>query len=415
MTDRPDNRSLFDAARKVSVLELAQRFVTLRRASGGTLVGPCPLCGGDKKSTRFKVDPRRNNWTCWAGTCGNGDVIALEQKLGGGSALDAAKRLAGHLPVSIKPIAENIRAAQVKSAAIVDRAAARSALAQRIWLRAEPAIGTKKEPGLVARYFAARGLDHRHPVIAHAITRLRFAPRALAWQEKDERTGEILWQRFAPAMIAPVKRRVIGVDGAARWTLCGVHMTFIAPDGGGKALMWDDEGGALEAKKMVGEISGGAVLFTNPDRFARDGRLVVGEGVESTLALACSLFDLQKKVAPAAAMTLTNLQGGWLADEWGRVSVTSPRIDPDHPPFVFPAPHEGARVLIGVDHDMAEVTVKQRAKIGFAEKVTLGAADRARICASLTRQAWEAAGWNATPLTPPAGCDFLDAYKRARA
>ena len=53
---------------------------------------PCPLHGGDNRSA-FSIQPGDRYARCWA--CGwHGDVIALEQALGGGTTGDAMRRCA---------------------------------------------------------------------------------------------------------------------------------------------------------------------------------------------------------------------------------------------------------------------------------------------------------------------------------
>jgi phage/plasmid primase-like uncharacterized protein len=74
--------------------ELARRGIKLKR-QGCELVGPCPLCGGSRSSTRFKVSPRKGLFRCFGGCDAGGDVISLVQKLDECTFKQAVKTLAG--------------------------------------------------------------------------------------------------------------------------------------------------------------------------------------------------------------------------------------------------------------------------------------------------------------------------------
>lgn len=114
--------------------------------------------------------------------------------------------------------------------------------ALEIWKASLPAAGT-----LVESYLAARGL-----ALPAGCNGLRFAPSL-----KHPAGGR--W----PAMVAAVRDADAG--------FLGVHRTFLARDGSGKARIFPP-------KMSLGPIAGGAV------RLAPAGeRLVVGEGIESLI------------------------------------------------------------------------------------------------------------------------------------
>jgi putative DNA primase/helicase len=122
--------------------------------------------------------------------------------------------------------------------------AERTAAARRIFAATLPATGTP-----VARYLAARGITMPVP------ERLRFHPRL-----KHIPSG-----RFFPAMVALV------TDRADR--PLGIHRTFLAHDGGGKA--------PVDTQKMaLGPCRGGAVRLT-----PAAAELMVGEGIETSLSV----------------------------------------------------------------------------------------------------------------------------------
>lgn len=106
-----------------------------------------------------------------------------------------------------------------------------------------------------------------------------------------------------PALVALVE----GGDGFA------AHRTFLRADGTGKA--------ALDpTKAMLGAVAGGAVRLTRAQ-----GPLVVAEGIETALSLACGLLG-----APAtiwAALSTSGMRGLRLPTEPGRLTI-APDGDP---------------------------------------------------------------------------------------
>lgn len=123
-----------------------------------------------------------------------------------------------------------------------DGAETRRLQALEIWKASQPAAGT-----LVETYLRSRGLALPAGCLA-----LRFAPSL-----KHPSGGR--W----PAMIAAVR----GADGG----FIGVHRTFLARDGRGKAPIFPP-------KMSLGPIAGGAVRLA-----PAAVRLIIGEGIESTL------------------------------------------------------------------------------------------------------------------------------------
>jgi hypothetical protein len=140
-----------------------------------------------------------------------------------------------------------------------------------------------------------------------------------------------------PAMVAAVQ----GAGAPA------VHRTFLRPDGSGKAGL---EGGD---KLMLGSVAGGAVRLAEGP-----GRLVVAEGIETALSLACGLLE-----GPAtiwAALSAAGMAGLRL-------------------------PAQPGRLTIAPDGDAAG----QGAALALAERAAQ-------------------AGWAVSILTAPAGGDFND-------
>ena len=124
--------------------------------------------------------------------------------------------------------------------------------ARRVWDATRPLAGTIAE-----RYLHARGVGH----VAVAPS-LRFSPA--------------LWHREAGQSFPAIVAGIQDVHGAFR----GVHRIWLAPDGSDKANV-------DPVKKSLGSTAGGAVRLAEPEH----GRLLVGEGIETTAA-AMALFDL---------------------------------------------------------------------------------------------------------------------------
>lgn len=157
-----------------------------------------------------------------------------------------------------------------------DKTSARKAeAAQKLWNEAKPIDGT-----LAARYLHGRGIDCALP------DSLRFH------EDCRHPTGE----RF-PAMIA----RVDGCDAFA------VHRTYLSPDGTKASID--------PAKAMLGSVLGGAVHLTA----CAGDRLVICEGIETGLSLACGLL-----LEPAniwAALSTSGMKVIRLPEQAGRLTI----------------------------------------------------------------------------------------------
>jgi hypothetical protein len=125
-----------------------------------------------------------------------------------------------------------------------------SAAAARLFAASKPVAGT-----LADTYLRARGLTQGGMTSA-----LRFHPKC--WHRDEGQTRSLP----RPALIAAV------TDGAG--ALQGVHRTWLAPDGQGKARV-DTQ------RRAMGHLLGNAVRLT-----PHDDILVVGEGIETMLSLA---------------------------------------------------------------------------------------------------------------------------------
>lgn len=365
---------LFQRANQAADMEKVAG-VDLKR-SGTRLRGPCPLCGGDKLSTRFWADPKAKRWGCFG--CGEkGDAVDLYARLQRLTPREAAERLAGPEPISAPKPRPAPAPAKPEAAQSGDW---KRELAARLWREAKPAAATPVEA-----YLRGRGISG--PVLDAALRQLRYHPRAY-------HSGSPRQPVTAPAMIGLV-RTPLGPTG-------GVHVTYLAPGGRGKARL-------DPAKRMWGpqgrDMAPGGVWLSHP---AAAGGLVVAEGIESALSAAMLLGEPRRVVA---ALSLGHLQGGWLADKWGRVDPDMIRPDPDKPAFTWPEDPAApwGEVAIAVDRDMKPVRVRVRKGAGGTAEREIDGEARGRICGALACAAWRRTGPNAVRSVGPApGRDFND-------
>ena len=362
----PTTDDLFARARAVSIEAVAG--VPLFRA-GRRMRGGCPLCGasaGKKADGAFSVDLEGGLFHCFACQEG-GDVVRLEKLLGGGTARQAAERLAGAGPAPRAPRPEKRPPPN------------RPGLEREIWAGTSWWAVARTE---VSAYLESRGID---PVVLRRTPGwVRWSPSAVwGWREDGEKI-------CAPAMVA----RPVTPSGPVG----GLHVTYLAPGGHGKARL-------TPAKKMWGvqaDADGrpGAVWLTPPDA---PGPLLVAEGIESALSAAQLLGEPCRIVA---ALSLGRLAGGWVTDNWGRISPWAVTADPERPPWTWP---EAGEVIVAVDRDMGPIKVKVRKIGGGTAERLLTADDRARICGGMARQAWLRAGAKRVRVIAPGpGRDFND-------
>lgn len=377
MLDRDQIAETFARAREADIAAVAA--TPLFRA-GRRLRGECPLCGaskGKKAGGAFSCEPASRMFYCFGCLVG-GDVIDLEQRLRGGTGLEAAVRLAG-MPVPVSRPVFVARAAAPIGETSADR------LAREIWRGATAWPVADTDAGA---YWRSRGLAG--PMTWAVDDRLRFNPAA-AWGWDGARSE---WLR-APAIVG----RVVTPAGPTG----GVHVTYLSTDCSRKARL--DPAKRMWGPQKDAEGRPGGVWLTDP---RGPGPLVVGEGIESTLS-AAQLLGRPCRVL--ATLSLGALQGGWLADAYGRIDPESVAGDPDRPALTWPEDpaHPWGEVLIAVDRDMSPVKAKVRKVGGGTAARILDAEARAKICAGLAVQAWKAAGANAVrAIAPGAGRDFND-------
>ena len=225
------------------------------RNRSGELSGPCPACGG---VDRFHVRrSRRGDALVGCRGCidggggGFGAVLreAFPERCPGRSALTRPESRSERRTVETVK-GKDPKAVASERASHVARHHDTRAVARRVWRATRPLAGSVAE-----RYLDARGVGHVAIVAA-----LRFHPAL---------THPTAPGRF-PCLVAGVQ----DIDGQ----FLGIQRTYLAADGTGKASV-------QPARASLGSLAGGAIRLGEP----RDGRLLVGEGIETTAAAALVL------------------------------------------------------------------------------------------------------------------------------
>lgn len=245
------------------------------RASGGKLVGSCPICGGKgQSSTRFEIARDGQGWVCAVCEDG-GDAIRLVMKATGCDFPAAIARLGGPralTPAEARALDERRRAESAKAEADADAYRRREiAAALRIWDSGHAVTALR-----AGRYLAARGLA----LPGTAEIRQADEVRYFHGETVDERGRCPRLIAATPAMLALIRDR----DGAPS----GVHITHLAADWSAKATLTDPETGeVLPAKKMRGSKKGGSIVLRAPQGAMT--RLFLAEGIETCLSVATSM------------------------------------------------------------------------------------------------------------------------------
>lgn len=290
-------QAFVDEAERVDVLAAyqacGQETSSLRRA-GGELIGPCPVCGG---RDRFSINQPQDIWNC-RGSDG-GRSVKLVQHLLSCEYIEACEVILGR-PRPARTDPERVRAfreqaaaqsAAARAKADSEREAKDAAYREReikagrdIWERAGGFVGSPAERYLAARNCLPAGLSR---------TALRYAPASAYWHD-----GKVIGRY--PALVAPF----IGADR----TVEGCHITYVDLDAPPKyrpAIVDQSSGEPLPTKKMRGAKKGRIIpLFGRMD----SPRWIVGEGIETTLAVAAE-EGLRAATFYAAAGDLGNLVG----------------------------------------------------------------------------------------------------------
>jgi hypothetical protein len=349
MNRSPDFDAWVDDARSRDVLAEAQALGARLKRSGIEHIGPCPVCGG---TDRFGVNPRKRVFLC-RGSGAAGDVIALVQYITGRDFIGACEQLTGR-PVPSGKTGEIDHAAlaareEKRRTAAAEREAEAQQYREKERRRAWELWHAFGDPSPVNAYLAGRGLE-RVPL-------LRCHPAMPYWVHETEtdrfgRRRSLPREIYrGPAMMAPI------VDAKGRFS--ALHITWIEADGPGKkaTIVHPHTGEILDAKKSRGSVMGCAIRLIDRREIAgferRAARLVVGEGIETTLSAMLAERERRPELwwrsSYWAGVNLGNLGGRALesvphpgltiTDARGRVRqkrVPGPVPDPEHPGLMPP-------------------------------------------------------------------------------
>lgn len=397
--------------------QVAGQWVALRARRRGQFVGPCPICSDDPQSraaTRFECDS--DSWKCAVCSDG-GDVIRLVQRREGVDFKTALERLGGareEQPTPALARKAGLRAFQAGSPMgdvpapfnaddalrlawcngwsegkrRDDYAAfARERERKRLWEFWE---GTRFWGNgiLLEPYFRSRGIN------APPNAKLRYHGRMPYFADGRER--EPLLIHRGPAMLAPI----VGPNGH----FAGLHTTWLAPDGAGKAnIVHPDTGEVLPAKKVRGSKAGGFIELGGCKPAAAT-RLIAGEGIETVLAVYTALRRTGRDLSSTmfrSAIDLGNLAGratGTVAHPTiktaqGRAQrVPGPTADPSS--LAMPVPDEIAELVLLGDGDSEPFMTRNALERARARHSRDGRAVRVRFA--------------------PEGLDFNDLLQRDR-
>lgn len=227
-------------------------------------VAPCPCCQPERRRDQSALTladgaDGRLLLNCKKSSCSFSDILAAAGLTSG-----------DYTPPDPTEIAR--REAEAKAQA---EKKARQAFA--LWKEAVPICGTPAET-----YLRGRGISCDLP------DTLRFHPSA--WHPTAKRF---------PAMLALVE----GGTGPA------VHRTYLASNGSSKADVTPD-------KAMLGAVKGGAVRLTEAQ-----GPLVVAEGIETALSLACGLLGTPATIW--ATLSTSGIRGVSLPAKPHRLTIAT--------------------------------------------------------------------------------------------
>jgi len=294
-------------------------------------VGPCPICGG---KDRFSINARKNAWNCRGCDKGGRDAISLVMHLHGVGFIPALEMITGRQADDVKQEGPSERAKREQQLALDKQKAEREARKRereaekyRQWARRQGfevwnrACLPRPGGGLfdVKAYLAKRGIEFT--AIAARILHLS----GIEQHPYVKRIGgRLRTLHVGPCMIAAIQQP----DGR----FGAVHQTWLdldSPDG--KAEILHPETGEILPSKIVrGTKKGGAIrLYTPPGAT----RMVVGEGIETTLSVMASAFE--KDTAYWCLVDLGNMAGRAARDRDGKIIHVRPDMD-DKDAFVPP-------------------------------------------------------------------------------
>lgn len=329
---------LFSEARLVTCQDYALRAGWSLKRSGAYLTGPCPKCGG---TDRFSIETNQDKWNCRGCGVGGTDCISMvvncepiKSTKYGPASVEACEIITGRRSsdaVDDATIAANIRKATERQAGQAAASERYRANARRkgfeIWRQGRPADEH------VAAYLAGRG-------VAVDVMQFRSALR--------EHLDLPFWHAPKAGEISTIVHRGVAMLAVMQWSddrFGLVHMTWLDPAGDkGKAKIYSaDQSELLDAKKMRGSKGDGAIRLVTP---AAPARLIIGEGIETTLSPFCHAFD--ERTAYWCALDLGHMAGKAARNKAGAIVRHEPDMADER---VFKAPSWADEVIYLADAD----------------------------------------------------------------
>lgn len=225
--------------------EYARRFNITFRGRGTNVMGPCGVCGSSDAGSFHKDGP----WHCFSCGASGGDMLDFHRQVNGLTLADAARDLGAWIEDD-RPAPRNTPA----------KPPSRPVAAREREPLSEYAKSLLQDSVALQDTIGAKYLTSRRCPLPPADGDLRFHPRV--WHSP---TGT-----YWPGLIGTV------TDVRTRETI-GVHRTFLAADGTGKA--------PVEPDRMTLCNKQGGVIRLWPDEAVTYG-LAVAEGIETASSLA---------------------------------------------------------------------------------------------------------------------------------
>lgn len=410
---------LDDLASRVTLSALVGHSVPLKRA-GREYRACCPF--HTEKTPSFTVNDANGFWHCF-GCSAHGDALRWMIDYHGLGFVDAVIDLAGRAGLSLP---DGIDVGPRRPAPAADQRIQRESVRSDA---PDPFVSSEEFGAVILSrvvssrsplkcYFEHRGISPF--TLAGRLSDIGFCPNAPTRKWKKGTSPDDV--PLAPAMVARLRRPDPALP-SGQWPITGLHVTFLSEDFTGKRIAKGRDGKLLPQRKMLGTIQGSCVVLGAYDR---EGSLVVGEGMESTLSgteyLWKQLKGIEADACAIAALSLNNLQGYPLLDTRGALPMWNLRPDMKRDALWFA--HHGP-VSILVDADMKATAVRcnaqgretgpkvaDRARGPFVIR-EITSEERSNICGRLAIEGWRSAGAKGPfeALRPRMGMDFNDMAK----
>lgn len=347
-------------------------------AKGIDRSGPCPVCGG---TDRFAIHTKKNTFNCRQCGISGGGVIDLVMQTEKVEFIAACEIITGRK--ASEPIdPERARQIAAQNAADDQRRAEEAARYReqarrdgwRIYSEARANVGRD----YLGLYLEVRGIGFgliESALPAGAAVKIWEHPHLPLVEHVG---GQWVTMHAGPAMVTAVQQPD-GHFGASHATWLDVHQPK------GKAVLGNhpETGKPIASKKVRGAKKGGAIRLYTP---ARPRRIVMGEGVETTLTALAHNFE--PDTAYWAGVDLGNMAGRAMRDADGKLQHGLPDLaDTD----CFLPPDWAEELIYLCDSDEEEKRT--------VEKVTRGL---------MRAQAWREMRLHDNPALAPLDCAFVE-------